>query len=388
VRSIPGGVGATAFTLLLLTTTACSDAADTEPVAASTPTTVAPPAGTTRPSCETALPVTWRGAIDGSGVNTGGVANTPLAVDSSGEVAVARDNGTTRDLLLIGADKSVKQIYAVPDPDKNRIGSLAIDDRWIVVGLNRAPRNANGVLPTLYRIDVIDRQDNSVRTVVEGSDDEYAKGGQTLDSVALFGGKVYWITRDKYSDEAGKVSSYNLGAGTVEDTGMTGSELRTTAAGLTWVVQRPNAEVKIPASLPPAVAEAVGTGQDLVTLTTDGTAYAWATGVDNGGNGVAWWSPDVGLVRVTGNLGMGKDQPAPLYVAGPFVLLDKGRGDNKGDTFATVVDTRSGALTYLPNPVGGANNGTIAVGLGPQLIKQEPASAGVVRTAALPALTC
>jgi hypothetical protein len=373
---------------LLLTATACSNAADTEPVAASTTTTMAAPAGTTRPSCEIALPAAWRGAIDGSGVNTGGVANTPLAVGPSGEVAVARDNGTTRDLLLIAPDKSVKEIYPVPDPDKNRIGSLAIDDRWIVVGLDRAPRNANGVVPTLYRIDVIDRQDNSVRTVVEGSEDEYAKGGQTLDSVALFGGKVYWITRDKYTDDVGKVSSYNLGAGTIEDTGMTGSDLRTTAAGLTWVVAGPHPEVKIPASLPPPVAEAVGTGQDLVTLTTDGTAYAWATGVEQGGDGIAWWSPDTGLVRVTGKLKMGRDQPAPVYVAGPFVVLDRGRDDNKFDTFATVVDTRSGALTYLPDIVGGANNGTIAVGLGPQLLKKEPTNAGVVRTTALPALSC
>jgi hypothetical protein len=55
---------------------------------------------------------------------------------------------------------SVKEIYAVPEPNRNDVGSVAMDDRWIVVGVDRIPRGANGVLPTVIRIDVIDRQDH------------------------------------------------------------------------------------------------------------------------------------------------------------------------------------------------------------------------------------
>jgi hypothetical protein len=52
-------------------------------------------------------------AIETSAVSSGGVSTVPLAVGRTGEVAAVRDDGDTRDLLLIGADKSVSEIYAV-----------------------------------------------------------------------------------------------------------------------------------------------------------------------------------------------------------------------------------------------------------------------------------
>ena len=65
--------------------------------------------------------------------------------------------------------------------------------------------------------------------------------------------------------------------------------VRTTAAGLAWDVawgqNGIRAESKIPDALPPPVAGALGTGQDQMTLATDGTAYAWFTGADQGGTG-------------------------------------------------------------------------------------------------------
>jgi len=77
----------------------------------------------------------------------------------------------------------------------------------------------------------------------------------------------------------------------------------------------------------------------------------------------------------------------PLFVVGPYVVLDRGRPGDDVDTSATVIDTRSGALTYLRPSVGGADGGTIAVGLGATM-KQPPTSAGVLRVDALPPLTC
>jgi hypothetical protein len=153
-----------------------------------------------------------------------------------------------------------------------------------------------------------------VRTVVQSPEDDHRSGGKTLDSVALFGGKVYWITRAAFVDQTGTVSSYDLFTGVVADVPLgVVRDIRTSAAGLTWVVEGTGrrAEVKIPASLPAPVAAAVGAGQDQVTLVTDGTAYAWATGVDQGGIGVAWWSPNSGLVRVTAI--SHRRIPRPLY---------------------------------------------------------------------------
>ena len=92
-----------------------------------------------------------------------------------------------------------------------------MDDRWVVVGVEHAPRGANGIIPTIMRIDVVDRQGGATRNVVESPPEDRTSGGKTIDSVALFGGKVYWITRDTFAGDAGKIQSYDLNTGTVSD---------------------------------------------------------------------------------------------------------------------------------------------------------------------------
>ena len=391
--AVRAGAGAVVVAVLTVAVASCSGGSVAERAATSTATVPAAPPPTTRPTCEIAVPAAWQKAIDESAVDTGGVANVPIAVGRRGEVAVSSDSGDSRGLLLIGADKSVNEIYDVAEPDQNSIGTVSMDDRWVVVGVERAPRGANGVLPTLMRIDVIDRQGGPIRNVAESAPEDLESGGKTIDSVALFGGKVYWITRDTYPGNAGKIQSYDLNTGAVTD--VASGEMRnvrTTAAGLAWDVAwdqntGPRAELKIPDALPPEVAGVVGTGRDQFTLTTDGNAYAWLTGTAQGDPGLAYWSPNGGLVSVTGKIPSGGKSAIPLHVVGPYVVLDRGRTDNTSDTAATVVDTRSGALTYLRPSVGGANGGTIAVGLG-ATGKQPPTNAGVVRVDALPPLTC
>jgi hypothetical protein len=387
-----GGRVAVVMAVLTLASAACSNGSGSEQPATSTMTTVAAPQPTTLPSCVTAIPAAWQKAIDESAVKTGGVSNVPMAVGRRGEVAVARDDGDTRDLLLINSDRSVNEIYAVPEPDQNTIGTVAMDDRWVVVGVEHSPRGANGIIPTIMRIDVVDRQGGTTRNVVDSPLADRTSGGKTIDSVALFGGKVYWITRDTFAGDAGKIESYDLNTGTVSD--VAAGEMRNvraTAAGLTWDVAWDQntgvrAELKIPDALPPAVAGAVGTGREQLTLATDGNAYAWST--DRGEPALAYWSPNSGLVRVTGNIPPGgKFQALPIFVVGPYVVFDRGRPGDDLDTSATVIDTRSGALTYLRPSVGGADGGTIAVGLGVTM-KQPPTSAGVLRVDALPPLTC
>ena len=373
-------VAATALAL----TSACDSernkpSATSMSTAAPAPTTVAQPPPTIRSSCETAVPASWQEVIDGSVLNTGGVSTVPGIVSRAGEVTAARDNGNTRDVLLIGADRSITELYAVPDPNLNDAQVVAMDDRWIVIGVIRIPRNSNGVLPGLTRVDVIDRQGGAVRTITQESEEDYGAGRNAIDSVAMFDGKVYWITRAAYSDETGKVSSYDLGTGAVADVGLgPGYDVRTTAGGLIWDVEGRRAELKIPGSIPPPVAGALGTSRDRLTLATDGTAYAWLTGVDQGGTGVAWWSPQTGLVRVTGEVVSVKKWLPPVYVAGPYVVIGKGRQES--DTGETVVDTRSGAVTYLRDYITGADGGTIAFH-----VRQGP---GVVRSDALQGLAC
>ncbi|OBA96198.1 hypothetical protein A5662_18220 [Mycobacteriaceae bacterium 1482268.1] len=393
-RPVRAGVGAVGLAILTLAGSACTTGSESEEVATSTVTTVSAQEPVTRPSCVTEVPASWQAAIEDSAVDTGGVSNVPLAVGRRGEVAVARDNGDTRDLLVVAADKSVAEVYPVPEPDKNRIGPVAIDDRWVVVGVAHAPRDANGVLPTLIRIDVVDRQGGAIRNVAESTAEDQTAGGKTIDSVALFGGKVYWITRDTYAGDTGTIRSFDLNTGAVTD--VASGEMRNvraTAAGLSWeVAWDQNAgtrtELKIPDALPPPVAGAVGTGRDQLTLATDGNVYAWLTESGGDTEGLAYWSPGAGLVRITGNIPpVDKHQMTPVYVVGPYVLLGTGRPDNSGETNTTVIDTRSGALVYLAPTVGGADGGTIAVGLGATM-KALPTSVGVVRVDALPRLSC
>jgi len=62
-----------------------------------------------RTACEIPLPAAWQQAIENNRV-VSGASTMPLAVGPAGEVVAVRDNGDTRDVLLIGADKSVKEI--------------------------------------------------------------------------------------------------------------------------------------------------------------------------------------------------------------------------------------------------------------------------------------
>src|SRR6478609_3493434 len=389
-----GGRVAVAMAVLTFAAAACSDGSGSEQPAASTTTTVAAPQPTTLPSCVTTTPAAWQKAIDESAVETGGVSNVPMAVGRRGEVAVSRDDGGTRDLLLINSDKSVSEIYAVPEPDENTIGTVTMDDRWVVVGVEHSPRGANGIIPTIMRIDVVDRQGGATRNVVDSPPEDRTSGGKTIDSVALFGGKVYWITRDTFAGNTGKIQSYDLNTGSVSDVAAGPMRnVRATAAGLVWDVgwdqnAGVRSELKIPDALPPHVAAALDTGRDRYTLVTDGNAYAWATGSDHAQTALVYWSPSAGLVRITGPLPQaGEHQPLPLQVVGTYVVIDRGRPGDDHETLATVVDIRSGALTYLHTSVAGADGGTIAVGLGATL-KEPPTRTGVVRIDTLPPLTC
>ena len=388
-------IRAVVIAALTVAVAACTNSPDSGSNPTSAAASIAEAAPTTRKTCEVAVPAAWQTAIDAGGVHTGGVSNVPMVVDRAGQVAVARDNGDTRDVLLIGADKSVNEIYAVPEPNRNWVGSVAMDDRWVVVGVEYAPRGANGTIPTLMRIDVVDRQGGPVRTVVESpmEDRDVRRQDHRLCSPCS-AARCTGSPGTPTPATPAPSRSYDLNTGAVTDAASGDMRnVRTTAAGLSWEVAwdqnaGTRAELKIPDALPPPVAGALGTGRDQLTLATDGTAYAWFTENDQGQPGLAYWSPTTGLVRITGTIPQaGKFAPTPLYVVGPFAVIDRGRQDDKHDTDATVVDTRSGALTYLRPTVGGANGGTIAVGIGATL-KDLPTSAGVLRVDVLPPLSC
>jgi hypothetical protein len=331
------------------------------------------------------LPVAWTDAVGDSLIDTGGISAAPLAAGAAGEVIAVRDNGSNRDVLLISPEGLLTPIYAVPDPDQNDARVAALDDRSIVIGVQHSPRGANGIIPMVERIDVIDQRGAELRTAAQTSEQDRLSGGATIDSLALFEGKVYWITRDAFSSMDGTLKSYGLADGTVSEVASgTMADVRATAAGLTWDVgwgpDGTATEVKIAAALPAEVAAAVGTGPGRLSLTTDGTVYAW---LDPAGPDLMWWSPDSGLTRVSGDLAGTKHRRPDMWVAGPYVMIGTGIS-------ATVVDIRSGAVADLGAPVVDVNGGTIAIVLpkSPGGGKLAPTMPGMIRSQTLPPLTC
>ena len=348
---------------------------------------------TARPSCEVALPAAWRRAFADSAVDTGG-STTPLAVGRGGEIAAGYHDGDTRRLLLIGEDESVKTIYRVADAGVESIGFAAVDERRIVVGVDTGPRRTdngyphlddtdavtatNPSLPWLTRIDVIDRSNNSVRTIMARNAEERVSSTSYRDTLAVFDGTVYWTTRAYPADTV--LRSYDLDTGRVAEIAKapTIEQLRATPLGIAWSEpdRNPNRLVHNVAEVPAAL-KVAGADAD-APLATDGTAYAWITDT-----GVAHWSPDTGVTRIDTLELLGRDVDRSLHVDGPYVILSLRL---HGGGRATVIDTRSGAITSLDTSIVTAGGGVIAVQV-PEAEYSSP-QAGLVRTADLPPLTC
>jgi hypothetical protein len=140
--------------------------------------------------------------------------------------------------------------------------------------------------------------------------------------------------------------------------------------------------------LPGEVATAPGFAQDRATLAGDGNNYAWITGLEQGGTGIAWWSPESGMTHVSTGKLFGADgptaDPPPIYVDGPLVAIGR-----RFDSAASILDTRSGAITGLNGSVAGAGGGTIATqSIAPGVEPFIPRVTGLVRGDALPPLSC
>lgn len=339
---------------------------------------------TERQACRTDLPATWADALGNSMVDVGGVSAVPLTVGTTGEVVAVRDDGSMRDVLLIPVIGAPTPIYAVPEPDQDDVQAAVMDDRRVVIGLGHSPRGANGIIPAIERIDVISRHGEELRSVAETSEEDRRSGGPTIDSVALFDGAVYWITRDTFASKNGTLKSLDLAHDTVADVAsgpMT--NVRATAAGLIldvgWGAEGTTSEVKVAAALPGEVADAVGNGTGRLGLATDGEVYAWLDGATD----LSWWSPNSGLTRIVGDVGGKAGRLPDIWVAGPLVVIDGGNA-------ATVVDVRSGAVVGLPATVVGLHGGTMAMTL-PRLPgggKLAPTMPAMLRTETLSPVTC
>ena len=367
--------------LLAISATACTHETDGDG-------RVAQSAPIERRACAVDVPAQWRDAIAGSAVDTGGLTTTARAVSPAGEVVAVRDSGDAHDLLLIGTDKSVRELYAVREPDVFVIGDVEIDDRWVVFAVVRHPRNANGVLPQVKRIELIDRKTGARSTVAGQSDADAALSPErnVLDPFTLFDGKVYWITRDEYNGENGVAHSFDPQTG--HRTDIASGPIRDLQTGPEWS--------GTPATVPPEVAGLPAAA--LGSLGTDGTAFGWVSTVADGNAEISYWSPQTGVVKVGGVDVDAATFSKPVLVFDSLVILDAGGSTTFLGSSATVVDTRSGAVARLtPRNPGqydrpmAAMGGTLALALwagAPRGPKQADYEVGVLRTGALNSPAC
>lgn len=340
----------------------------------------------TRSACQVQLPGDWTQSLKDSSVNTGEYGK-PMAVGPGGDIIARRDD----DILLIKPDKSVSTVYTFPQSADQYVKVAELDERWIVLGIGEQTPVNSQMGTELTRITVIDRRDESVRTITEISDADYRAGRHSLNSVALFDDTVYWITRDgEAAGGAGTIRSHqlNTGAETDVESGSVGA-LRATATGLAWNAFNPTRTVfRALKPLPTELSALTGINEDQTSLVRDGDVYAWITGVAAGGTGIARWSPQTGLtlintVRLFDLDQAPQPQPQPrVHIAGPYVVLSK-----EDSIVTTLVDTRSGALALLGYSVIGAANATIGIQIG-EFGESSAPTTGSVRTDSLPPLSC
>lgn len=296
-------------------------------------------------ACVAPLPDSWRVALSQPGTAYGAWSAWPLGVAADGTVLVARDfgQGKARDLVLVRPGAEPEVVYTVADPATTGIQSAALVGDELVVSVGSNPRAPKGEEPgssplaNVTEIDLVDLATGAQRVIARNGPSP-AKAGtaaMTIDTAAVIDGIVYWDVRASYVDPAGTIESYDLATG-VESTAYRGpaaafyNGLNVGAAGITV-----GGQLLVPAGLPTAVQDAVP-ADDIGTVQTDGTAYAWLAGPQE----IGWWQPGAAspsYVRLPEV--MQPDLYAKLLtVAGPLVVV--------GDS--TVLDMTTAAVTSLP----------------------------------------
>jgi hypothetical protein len=349
-----------------------------------------------RPSCEISLPGKWRQALEDDIVRTGG-STEPLAVGPAGEIAASYDDRDSRRLLLIDRNDRVKIVYTVADPAIESVGFAALDERWIVVGVDRGfttrdhsrgylrddgeyegPSNPRS--PILDRIDVIDRKDGSVRTIMArtAADPADRRGYGSVASMVVFDHTVYWTTESDGADTV--LRGYDLDTNGVAEVASAErlENLHATPVGIAWTEgnEVPRRVEHRVTDLPTALA-AAGAAPEDTSLVSDGTSYVWATE-----EGIAHWSPDSGVNRVA-TIDIWRHSIGPVHVVGPYIIAG---GSLHGSGESTILDTRSGAVMSVDARIVDTGVGTVVVQV-PANDYQAP-QINPVRLTDLPPLAC
>jgi hypothetical protein len=344
---------------------------DSRPVHPAAPTTSgASPAPGLHPGCTTTLPGSWSTALT-SHSTFGADRALLLAVSSTGTSVVARDFGTTRDVVLVAPGSGPRKIFTVARPDDQDVLSASIEGDWVLVPVMHAPRNANGVIATVHDLVLVNSATHAVRTIAHVSEAD----DTTINGAAMQDGHVYWDVKPTFGSKTGTIQEYDIASKQVRTmyTGAVDAPIEH-AARITWL----SGTVDRSHDLAPAVTEAIRDPRAASSLVTDGTAYAWITTSGR----IGWWTS--GAARATqlllpATVAPGRHEAARLVVAGRYVYLERGADDAR-----RLIDMGSGAIAATTAVLLYGGGGTFG---GVDELKL-PQSAVLINTAVLPGLHC
>lgn len=310
------------------------------------------PTGTPSPtpvtkSCVTSLPTSWRSAL--SRGTTTAAANTafPLDVTSNGSVLVSRDFGNSRDVALVSATGVARRVYSIPSPDQYQVLRATVAGSFALIPVSRLPRAANGVIPVVIRIVLVNVQTGAARTVTAVGARDYKAGANTIDGATMSDGHVYYDVRAHFASQAAAIHDYDIATHTD----------RVIATSPVEVALGPALQARGVVWAPPYVG-GVGVARPLPnevdkstdSLVGDDSSYAWI----GPGHRIAYWAPGMGVAKEFRIAGA---TPTSLVTAaGPFVLYETNA------TGVRVLDTRSGAIVTAPavEPFATSRHGVIA----------------------------
>ncbi len=321
-------------------------------------TTTPPPTGGLHgASCSAPLPDAWHSVIAAGLLPTADGHLTPLSMTAAGELLARRTSGGHDQLVVVRPDRSLSIVYTAP---AMHISMAAANTRWVMLA-----RTESGGSP--YAIEAIDRSTGATITIRSAS----TRPDAIVQPPVLVQDTVYWTEGDQFG--VSDVRAFDLGTRTtrVLDHGYVSGPV-SVGGGLFWLRSDTAGSVsgrlitQVPGTLPPGYE--VLPWKTYGALVQDGNDYTWGSYVDSG---AAYefhaWTPGADPVTVfpPGQAGAGENP----VLAMPY-LFARGR----------VVDLLTGASAALPDTVGFAADGVLAVSVGDRV--------SIVRAAQLPTPRC
>jgi hypothetical protein len=235
--------------------------------------------------CATQLPASWRDALSHSGAGLEGQNDLPLSMTSDGTVVAYHDTGVLpgdpREVVVIRPDGSKQVVYQVQQPDQFNVQSAYLDGTSLVVAIGVRARPPKHTVPgstpgpNVRRLLVVDLQTGNQHTIASTTAADEAAGARTIQAAVLLNHTVYWDVRERYTATTGAIKAYSLRTGQTRTVYRGGvGWLIWSAGGVGWYGV---SDYRIRAGVPlPKPVTAATDARSRVTLSTDGTHWAWA----------------------------------------------------------------------------------------------------------------